>query len=256
MTGEVTLGGQVLPAGGIAEKVLAAHRGGLRRVLLAQRNRKQVDEDLGDDLRRVVAVDYVTRVDAAGVGPAAHAGCGQRGGTHAGRPRVLSRPSASRRAATRTSNQQHGRTTPCRCPPTGGRPRERRPNATPGWPPSFTLPPPRRAQRVLCRRRTERTHAMRRDRRIRRLDGAVPRSRWGNLTVNRQVPMPQTLAACRRRRRCPPTRPPVPRSRPGNLTVNRQVSMPAKLTARNAKATERGSSRRGGAGDPQRGGRA
>ena len=83
----------------------------------------------------------------------------------------------------------------------------------------------------------------------------VPRSRPENLTVNRQVPMPQTLAACRRRRRCPPTRPPVPRSRPENLTVNRQVSMPAKLTARNAKATERGSSR-GGAGDPQRGGRA
>ena len=118
MTGEVTLGGQVLPAGGIAEKVLAAHRGGLRRVLLAQRNRKQVDEDLGDDLRRVVAVDYVTRVDAAGAGPAAHAGRGQRGGTHAGRPRVLSRPSASRRAATRASNQQHGRTIPCGCPPT------------------------------------------------------------------------------------------------------------------------------------------
>ena len=63
MTGEVTLGGQVLPAGGIAEKVLAAHRGGLRRVLLPRRNRKQVDADLGEDLRRVVAVDYVTRVD-------------------------------------------------------------------------------------------------------------------------------------------------------------------------------------------------
>ena len=53
---------------------------------------------------------------------------------------------------------------------------------------------------------------------------AVPHSRWENLTVNRQVPMPQNLAACRRRRRCPPTRPAVPRSRPGNLTVNRQVS--------------------------------
>ena len=63
MTGEITLGGQVLPVGGIAEKMLAAHRGGLARVILPRQNRKQVGEDLGDDLRRVVEVDYVTRVD-------------------------------------------------------------------------------------------------------------------------------------------------------------------------------------------------
>ena len=63
MTGEMTLSGHVLPVGGIAEKVLAAHRCGLARVILPERNRKQVDEDLGDDLRRAVAVDYVTRVD-------------------------------------------------------------------------------------------------------------------------------------------------------------------------------------------------
>ena len=63
LTGEITLSGQVLPVGGIKEKVLAAHRPGLTRVILPRQNRKQVDEELGDDLRRAVAVDYVTRVD-------------------------------------------------------------------------------------------------------------------------------------------------------------------------------------------------
>ena len=43
--------------------------------------------------------------------------------------------------------------------------------------------------------------------------GRPPRSRPGNLTVNRQVPMPENLTACRRRRRCPPTRPTIPHSR-------------------------------------------
>ena len=72
--------------------MLAAHRCGLARVVLPRQNRKQVDEDLGDELRRAVAVDYVTRIDeVAGAGAAAHAGRGQRGGGHTGRPRVLSR---------------------------------------------------------------------------------------------------------------------------------------------------------------------
>ena len=63
MSGEITLSGQVLPVAGIAEKVLAAHRCGLARLILPERNRKQVDEDIDDELRRAVAVDYVTRVD-------------------------------------------------------------------------------------------------------------------------------------------------------------------------------------------------
>ena len=63
MTGEITLAGQVLPVGGIKEKVLAAHRRGLARVILPRENQKQVDEDLGDDLRRAVEVHYVTRID-------------------------------------------------------------------------------------------------------------------------------------------------------------------------------------------------
>ena len=63
MTGEIGLCGQVLPVAGIKEKVLAAHRWGLTRVILPRQNRKQVDEDLGDELRRAVAVDYVTGID-------------------------------------------------------------------------------------------------------------------------------------------------------------------------------------------------
>ena len=60
---KISLSGQVIPVGGIKEKVLAAHRAGLARVVLPRRNRKQVDEDLSGSLRRAVAVDYVERID-------------------------------------------------------------------------------------------------------------------------------------------------------------------------------------------------
>ena len=63
MTGEITLSGQVLPVAGIREKVLAAHRCGLARVILPQENERQIDEELGDDLRRAVEVHYVAQVD-------------------------------------------------------------------------------------------------------------------------------------------------------------------------------------------------
>ena len=80
MTGEITLRGKVLPVGGIKEKVLAAHRLGIRTVILPRRNEGDV-EDVPEELRRELSfifVDDAAEVlrhalvpTAAGVRPAA-----------------------------------------------------------------------------------------------------------------------------------------------------------------------------------------
>jgi ATP-dependent Lon protease len=62
MTGEITLRGQVLPVGGIKEKVLAAHRFGLKRVVLPDRNQGDLD-DLPDEVRQEMEFIFAETVD-------------------------------------------------------------------------------------------------------------------------------------------------------------------------------------------------
>jgi ATP-dependent Lon protease len=62
MTGEITLRGKVLPVGGIKEKVLAAHRAGIREVVLPRRNERDV-EDVPEDLRRQLTFVFVDDAD-------------------------------------------------------------------------------------------------------------------------------------------------------------------------------------------------
>ena len=62
MTGEITLSGLVFPVGGIKEKVLSAHRAGIRRIILPLRNEADV-EDIPEDVREELQIVFISRIN-------------------------------------------------------------------------------------------------------------------------------------------------------------------------------------------------
>lgn len=65
MTGEITLHGQVLPVGGIKDKILAAYRAGVRTLLIPKQNEKDVVEDVPQEVRDAVKIHYVDNIERA-----------------------------------------------------------------------------------------------------------------------------------------------------------------------------------------------
>ena len=62
MTGEITLRGKVLPVGGVRDKVLAAHRAGIRTVILPEKNRKDLEE-VPETVRKDVKLVFANHMD-------------------------------------------------------------------------------------------------------------------------------------------------------------------------------------------------
>ena len=62
MTGEITLRGMVLPVGGIKEKILAAHRAGIKRVVLPERNKKDL-VDVPEEIQKEMEIVHMKRME-------------------------------------------------------------------------------------------------------------------------------------------------------------------------------------------------
>jgi ATP-dependent Lon protease len=114
MTGEITLRGRVLPIGGIKEKVLGAHRAGLRRVLLPRRNEADLD-DIPADLRKqmqlvlIESIDEVLREALTPPRPAAGSnGAAGAGGVGRAAKSVRARPAQPSHRAAKARSRRAG----------------------------------------------------------------------------------------------------------------------------------------------------
>ena len=64
MTGEISLVGQVLPVGGLKEKILAAHRAGIKTIIAPNANRADIEENVPESVKTGIRFVYVDDVRA------------------------------------------------------------------------------------------------------------------------------------------------------------------------------------------------
>jgi ATP-dependent Lon protease len=62
MTGEMTLAGQVLPVGGLKEKILAAHRAGIKKIIAPAACRPDIEHNVPDSVKEGINIVYVENV--------------------------------------------------------------------------------------------------------------------------------------------------------------------------------------------------
>lgn len=62
MTGEISLRGQVLPVGGIKEKVVSAHRAGIRKIILPHLNQVDVEQDVPEKIKDDIHFVFVKHI--------------------------------------------------------------------------------------------------------------------------------------------------------------------------------------------------